>query len=78
MTLENLQLTGGYAGIGGTGSSGLTVTDCQIYGNSNVGVELNGSNPGVELTGNDIYNDADYGVYLDGAQCHREREYGDS
>ncbi len=67
VTLENLQLTGGYAGIGGTGSSGLTVTGSQIYGNSNAGVQLNGSNTGVELTDNDIYNDGEYGVYLDGA-----------
>ena len=30
-------------------------------------MRLNGSNTGVQLTDNDIYNDGDYGIYLDGA-----------
>ena len=44
MTLDHLAITGGYAGIeaNDTGSQRLTISNSEVYGNADYGIQLNG------------------------------------
>ena len=57
VTLENLNITGGYDGVYGdtNGSSGLTITNSYIYGNSAWGLYINTGNTGLTMTNTQVY-----------------------
>ncbi len=66
VTLEDLTITGGYEGIyagGGEGSTGLTVSNCTIYGNGYMGVDLESSNDHPTLSNDTVYGQS-YGLFL--------------
>ena len=61
VTLEELGITGAYDGIFASdtaASTGLTVSDCQVYGNANIDIFLDTSNDNALLTGNTVYDAA--------------------
>lgn len=56
VTLDHISITGASVGVETeSGSTNLTVSASQIYGNSNSGIVLNASNDYAQLTGNTIY-----------------------
>ncbi len=69
VTLENLQLTGGYDGLTGTGANNLLISNCQIYGNSTYGIYLDASSSGVQLAGNTVHDNHSEDIYLLGTNA---------
>ena len=67
VTLENLSITGAYAGINasyGDNAAGLTVTGCDIYGEEQIGINLQGNNGSTTVTNNTIHGMLGYnGIY---------------
>jgi parallel beta-helix repeat protein len=57
VTLQNLSITGAYYGINasyGDSAVGLTVTGCNIYGEEQIGINLQGNNGSAIITNNTI------------------------
>ncbi len=68
VTLEDLAITGGYDGIyaeNTAGSTHLTVSNCQVYGNASYDIFLDTSNDYALLSGNTVY-DASTGISVAG------------
>ena len=68
VTLDDLGITGGYDGIyagSGAQSTGLAVSNCQVYGNASEDIVLDTSNDDAMLTGNTVY-DAPTGINVAG------------
>ena len=66
VTLSHLAITGGYEGIyaaSGEDSTGLTVSNCTIYGNSYIGADVETSNNNATFSGDTVYGQS-YGLYL--------------
>jgi hypothetical protein len=58
VTLDHLQITGGYYGISaanGAASTGLTVSHSTVFGNYNAGIFLDSSNDNATLAGDTVY-----------------------
>ena len=68
MTLENLTITGGASGIAAldsTGSTGLTITNCTIYGNNSNGIYIGMGDNNAQITNNTVYGVATSGSTTD-------------
>ena len=66
VTLDHLQITGGFDGLyadPGSSSTGLTVTSSTVFGNSNTQVDLESSNDRATFSGDTISGGV-YGIYL--------------
>jgi uncharacterized repeat protein (TIGR01451 family) len=73
VTLEDLSITGGSAGIQtdiGQGSSGLTVSNCTVYGNQDDGIYVQGQDD--TISGNQVYGN-EYGIFADGTGNSSDR-----
>ncbi|MCP4712475.1 MAG: right-handed parallel beta-helix repeat-containing protein, partial [Planctomycetes bacterium] len=70
ITLDHLTVTGGYHGIylgNSSDSDDVTISDCQIYGNSNYGIYLGSGNENTVISDNEIYGQGYYGIYVEAA-----------
>ena len=74
VTLDHLSITGADIGIhasNGAGSTGLTITNNQIYNNFDDEISLGTGNDGATISGNNVYgqsaqNSADAGILVNG------------
>ncbi len=58
VTLDHLQMTGGYDGLygdSGSNSTGLSVTNSTFFGNANAGADLESQNDGANFDGDTFY-----------------------
>ncbi len=58
LTLEYLTITGGEIGINAldsSGSTGLTINNCMVYGNSSTGIDIGSTDNGAQVTNNVVY-----------------------
>ena len=68
VTLENLSITGAFYGINagyGETSDGLTVTNCNFYGDEEIGIYLEGNNGSATITNStfhDMLGSSTYGL----------------
>ncbi len=75
VTLDDLSITGGQYGIAaasGAGSTGLTVSNCDIYANADTGIFLDASNGDAQVIGNQVHDNGfsggsyNGGIYIGG------------